>query len=97
MTVERDPHAAKILMGLWFRRKETTSAKLYFPRFLNGSAINKRIMGQPIKKPIEYISPSNPVKYTSPEMPKKDAADKARLKTLIFGLDIVLKEPIELK
>ena len=75
MTVESDPHAAKILMGLWFRRKETTSAKLYFPRFLNGSAINKRIMGQPIKKPIEYINPSNPVKYTRPEMPKKDAAD----------------------
>ena len=32
-------------------------------------------MGQPIKKPIEYINPSNPVKYTRPEMPKKDAAD----------------------
>ena len=33
--------------------KETTSVKLYFPKLRSGSAINSKIIGHPIRKPME--------------------------------------------
>lgn len=75
MTVKREPKAASVRIGFCFKRKDATSAKVYLPRFLSGSAINNRIIGQPTKNPMEYIKPSNPVKKTKPDIPKKDAAD----------------------
>ena len=54
---------------------DVASAKVYFPKFFNFSANKNNIIGQPTKKPIEYIKPSKPEKNTRPEIPRKDAAD----------------------
>ena len=61
-TVAIEPKAASVLIGACLSLYEATSANVYFPRFLNCSAIKNKIIGQPTKKPIEYISPSNPLR-----------------------------------
>ena len=72
--VNNDPTDAAMRIGLCLRRKATTSAKVYFPRFLNGSATRNIIKGHPTRKPIEYIRPSYPFVATIPAIPRKEAA-----------------------
>ena len=52
-TVTSEPQAARMRIGVWPRRNEATSAKVYLPRLRSGSAIRKVTIGQPTRKPTE--------------------------------------------